>query len=366
MTSVACRTLQSEREWQQLPWRSSEQAYLRRYVRRGVSWRGCRVKAASSPENLPQLGLILECDGVLVDTHMDGHRIAFNRAFGELGLDCAAWDRASYHDLLRAGDGSAEGMVVAWFNTVGWPATMPTSDRSVFPSRVHALKRKHLRLLVQNGQLPLRPGVETVVDDALREGVKLAVVAGTMSSPEDGIVEAAMAKLGAERASRVRVFSVNLEAQQGGEDGDEASSQLTFEQSMQLVQAKMKREVANSMLESVRQTGLFSETPAVGMAVDPSLLASGARMALLSSSWLAACIATMDLPLSRCAFLTANNATLQAARGGGLLTAAVPASRSGRGGFADAELVFDGFGPGGGATWSRLRDKLLTRGSSAT
>lgn len=65
------------------------------------------------------------------------------------------------------------------------------------------------------------------------------------------------------------------------------------------------------MMESVRQTGLFSETPAVGMTVDPSLLASSTRRALLSPSWLAACVATLDLPLSRCALLAANNTTLQ-------------------------------------------------------
>lgn len=79
-------------------------------------------------------------------------------------MDCATWDRTSYHDLLRAGDGSAEGMVVAWFNTVGWPATMATSDRGVFPSRVHALKRKHLQNLVRNSELPLRSGTEAPAD----------------------------------------------------------------------------------------------------------------------------------------------------------------------------------------------------------
>jgi len=30
--------------------------------------------------------LLFDCDGVLVDTEKDGHRVAFNRAFQEKGL----------------------------------------------------------------------------------------------------------------------------------------------------------------------------------------------------------------------------------------------------------------------------------------
>jgi beta-phosphoglucomutase-like phosphatase (HAD superfamily) len=34
--------------------------------------------------------LIFDCDGVLVDTERDGHRVAFNRAFAEIGIG-ARW-----------------------------------------------------------------------------------------------------------------------------------------------------------------------------------------------------------------------------------------------------------------------------------
>ena len=27
------------------------------------------------------IGILLECDGVLIDAHREGHRVAFNRAF---------------------------------------------------------------------------------------------------------------------------------------------------------------------------------------------------------------------------------------------------------------------------------------------
>ena len=39
--------------------------------------------------------LLLDCDGVLADTERDGHRVAFNRAFREMGLPLE-WDDPTY------------------------------------------------------------------------------------------------------------------------------------------------------------------------------------------------------------------------------------------------------------------------------
>ena len=45
--------------------------------------------------------LIFDCDGVLVDTERDAHRVGFNRAFKEFGID-AEWSVELYARLLRA------------------------------------------------------------------------------------------------------------------------------------------------------------------------------------------------------------------------------------------------------------------------
>ena len=37
----------------------------------------------------------------------------------EFGLDCMHFNPQVYHDLLRCGDGSAEGLVTAFFDVVG-------------------------------------------------------------------------------------------------------------------------------------------------------------------------------------------------------------------------------------------------------
>ena len=43
--------------------------------------------------------LIFDVDGTLADTERDGHRVAFNRAFEEAGLDWH-WSVELYGDLL--------------------------------------------------------------------------------------------------------------------------------------------------------------------------------------------------------------------------------------------------------------------------
>jgi beta-phosphoglucomutase-like phosphatase (HAD superfamily) len=48
--------------------------------------------------------LILDCDGVLADTERDGHLVAFNQTFEELGFPFR-WSEEEYADLLKIGGG---------------------------------------------------------------------------------------------------------------------------------------------------------------------------------------------------------------------------------------------------------------------
>ncbi len=48
--------------------------------------------------------LLFDCDGVLVDTERDGHRVAFNQAFAAKGLG-THWSVDRYADLLRTAGG---------------------------------------------------------------------------------------------------------------------------------------------------------------------------------------------------------------------------------------------------------------------
>lgn len=127
--------------------------------------------------------LIFDCDGVLVDTERDGHRVAFNRAFAANGID-AEWSVAEYAELLKIAGGKER--MAHYFDTHGWP---DGATRETLIPQLHKQKTAIFTELLATGALPLRPGVTRLVDEANAAGVRLAVC--TTSAPEsvDGVLD---------------------------------------------------------------------------------------------------------------------------------------------------------------------------------
>jgi len=126
--------------------------------------------------------LIFDCDGVLVDTERDGHRVAFNRAFAASGID-AEWDVELYGKLLTIAGGKER--MTFYFNEVGWPSGK--TAETLIPE-LHQRKTALFTELLAKGSLPLRPGVARIVDEAHAAGVRLGVC--TTSDPKaiDGVL----------------------------------------------------------------------------------------------------------------------------------------------------------------------------------
>lgn len=133
--------------------------------------------------------LIFDCDGVLVDTERDGHRVAFNRAFAAAGID-VEWDVELYGELLKIAGGKER--MTHYFARHGWP--QGTTAETLIPE-LHKKKTAIFTELIAQGSLPLRPGVRRIVDEAHAAGIRLGVC--TTSSPKavDGVLDL----LGAER-----------------------------------------------------------------------------------------------------------------------------------------------------------------------
>lgn len=128
--------------------------------------------------------LIFDCDGVLVDTERDGHRVAFNRAFAEKGFDFT-WSEHSYGLLLRVAGGKER--MRFFFNSRGWPAEL--ADRDEFIKELHRLKTKLFMEIIESGELALRPGVVRLVDEAIAENLSLAVCSTSNERAVNLIVE---------------------------------------------------------------------------------------------------------------------------------------------------------------------------------
>ncbi|MEO0734701.1 MAG: HAD-IA family hydrolase [Bacteroidota bacterium] len=120
-------------------------------------------------ENLQ--ALLFDCDGVLVDTEIDGHRVAFNKAFANAGLDLV-WGVEQYAKLVEVSGGKER--MRHYFNQVGWPA-VAEEDHDAFVRALHADKTNIFMNMIENGEMELRPGVARLVDACIARGVQLAV-----------------------------------------------------------------------------------------------------------------------------------------------------------------------------------------------
>jgi HAD superfamily hydrolase (TIGR01509 family) len=127
--------------------------------------------------------LIFDCDGVLVDTERDGHRVAFNRAFAEAGIK-AEWSVEQYGELLKIAGGKER--MTHYFNRQGWP---PGKTAETLIPELHKRKTAIFTALIAGGSLPLRPGITRIVDEAHAAGVRLGVC--TTSDPKsiDGVLD---------------------------------------------------------------------------------------------------------------------------------------------------------------------------------
>lgn len=122
--------------------------------------------------------LIFDVDGTLADTE-SAHLAAFNQAFADMGLDWR-WDEACYTELLNI-SGGKERILHYW-------KTSRPDMREVEPmaledtvNRLHELKTAAYESAVNGGAVSLRPGVLKLMDEALSQGLQLAIA--TTTSP---------------------------------------------------------------------------------------------------------------------------------------------------------------------------------------
>lgn len=129
--------------------------------------------------------LIFDCDGVLADTEKDGHRVAFNMLFDEVGVP-VHWSVAEYGALLAIGGGK-ERMRAALTPSVIATAGLPTDEERLAEviGSWHRRKSELFRGIVADGRLPGRPGVARLAAAALADGWRIAVAS---TSAEESVI----------------------------------------------------------------------------------------------------------------------------------------------------------------------------------
>jgi HAD superfamily hydrolase (TIGR01509 family) len=122
---------------------------------------------------------LFDVDGTLSDTERDGHRVDFNQAFEEYGLDWN-WSVDTYGKLLAV-TGGKERMKFYTEKFLDKNA-LPDNLDSLIPE-LHQAKTRHYTHLLSTGAIPLRPGVERLINEAREQGFRLAIV--TTTTPEN-------------------------------------------------------------------------------------------------------------------------------------------------------------------------------------
>jgi HAD superfamily hydrolase (TIGR01509 family) len=148
--------------------------------------------------------LIFDCDGVLVDTELDGHRVSFNQAFKEAGLQ-TEWNAARYGELLSTAGGKER--MRRHFDETGWPTGH--QDRDALIAQLHKLKTNIFMDLISTSKLPLRPGIQRIVDEAIAADVTLAVCSTSNERAVQAVVDV---MLGEVRSARIKVFAGDVVA----------------------------------------------------------------------------------------------------------------------------------------------------------
>lgn len=115
--------------------------------------------------------VVVDVDGTLAETERDGHRVAYNQAFAELGIR-VHWSVEEYGRWLSVAGGKER--LVAYFE-----AHPDLAPAHVDFDAIHRAKSAAYTALVRDGRIPLRPGVRRLLDELAEAKVPVAVASTT-------------------------------------------------------------------------------------------------------------------------------------------------------------------------------------------
>ena len=131
--------------------------------------------------------LIFDVDGTLADTE-EVHRMAFNRAFAQSGIDWQ-WSQALYGQLLAVTGGKER---IHHYVTEYQPGFMDEAQLADFAAVLHKTKTAIYTQMLDGGEIQLRPGVERLLREARNRGLRLAIATTTTLANVEALINNAL------------------------------------------------------------------------------------------------------------------------------------------------------------------------------
>jgi beta-phosphoglucomutase-like phosphatase (HAD superfamily) len=129
--------------------------------------------------------IIFDVDGTLADTE-DAHREAFNDAFEAAGLDWR-WDRPLYKKLLAVTGGKQR---IRYYLEDHEPDRLRHDTIDAEIAALHQSKTTFFVARLNDGQVPLRPGIKDLILEARAKKMTLAIATTTTPVNVTALLEA--------------------------------------------------------------------------------------------------------------------------------------------------------------------------------
>lgn len=132
--------------------------------------------------------LIFDCDGVIAETEKDGHRVSFNRAFKETGVN-AEWSVEEYQDLLKTAGGK-ERMKVYFDKHSSLFCGEGNNEQLIMA--LHKRKTEIFMEMCAKGEMPVRHGIKRLINEAHKNGIILVICSTSNEKSVETLVKSSV------------------------------------------------------------------------------------------------------------------------------------------------------------------------------
>ncbi len=133
--------------------------------------------------------LLFDVDGTLADTE-EVHRVSFNQAFEQAGLDWG-WSQETYAELLTVTGGKER---IRYFLDTHLPGFEAPGNLDEFIAGLHAAKTEIYTGKAASGNIPLRPGVKRLLCEAREAGLRLGIATTTTPANVTALLQHSLAE----------------------------------------------------------------------------------------------------------------------------------------------------------------------------